>query len=135
VDPSLAIQIHIHCDQIDNIQIKEYACCVSNPFFNVYHPFANRLPIPNEARQYLDTFHVSADEFCHMVVEKELPHSRFIYLEDNKIIFDECTGAPRGEIICEMIYQIGAQDRSNGEIFIASSGNRTSLYICMLIKI
>jgi len=47
-------------------------------------------------------------------------------LEDNKIVFDECTGASRGEIICELIHQIVVQDRSNGKLFIASSANRTT---------
>ena len=70
-----------------------------------------------------------------MVVDKELEYSRFIYLEDNQIIFDECTDSPPGEIICEVMIQIGMQDRAAGGLFSASTGNRTSILISLLLKI
>ena len=96
---------------------------------------ANKLPIPSNARQHLDSFHVSADEFSRMVIDTEFEHSRFISLEDNKIIFDECTDLPHGEIIGEVIIQIGMQDRASGRMFLVGTGNRTNLCITLLIEI
>jgi hypothetical protein len=71
-----------------------------------------------------------------MVIAKELEYSRFIYLEDNKIIFDECTDPPHAEIICNMVSQtLKMQDWPAGELFVSGSGNRASLFILLLIKI
>ena len=69
-----------------------------------------------------------------MVIDKELEYSRFIYLEDNKIIFDELTDPPHGEIISEVTIQIGTQDRAGGDLFNAGTGNRMFLFILLLTK-
>jgi hypothetical protein len=105
-----------------------------NAFWGVYRPFSQGKAIPGDARERLDSFRVSGDEFSRMVVDKELEHSRFIYLEDNKIIFDECTDPPHGEIIIEVMMQIGMQDRAWGNLFSAGTGNRMSVLISLLIK-
>jgi hypothetical protein len=59
-----------------------------------------------------------------------------LYLEDNKIIFDECTDPPHAEIIGNVMSQITMQDwpASAGE-FVSGSSNRASLFILLLIKI
>ena len=98
-----------------------------NAFWDVYRPFSQGKAIPVDARERLDSFSVSGDEFGRMVIDKELEYSRFIYLEDGKIIFDECTDPPHGEIINEVTIQIGVQDRAGGHLFSGATGNRTSL--------
>ena len=70
-----------------------------------------------------------------MVIDKELEYSRFIYLEDNRIIFDELRDPPHGEIINEVSIQIGMQDRAGGDLFSGGTGNRMSLFTLLLIKI
>jgi hypothetical protein len=45
----------------------------------VYHPFSQGKAIPADARERLDSFTVSGDEFGRMVIDKELEYSRFIY--------------------------------------------------------
>ena len=100
-----------------------------NAFWDVYHPFSQGKAIPSDARSRLDSFRVSGDEFARMVIDEELEYSRFIYLKDNKIIFDQCTDPPHGEIIGEVTIQIGMQDRAAGGLFSAGTGNRASLFI------
>lgn len=106
-----------------------------NAFWNVYRPFSKGNAIPDDARERLDSFRVSGDEFAHMVIDKELEYSRFIYLEDNRIIFDELRDPPHGEIINEVSIQIGMQDRAGGDLFSGGTGNRMSLFTLLLIKI
>ena len=73
------------------------------------------------------------EEFTELVVEREL-RRRYISLLDNKIVFDECTKSPHGEIIMEIGAQIGLQDRAAGSLFIARTGNRITPSIHSLHK-
>jgi len=70
---------------------------------------------------------VTEEEFTKLVVDRELEDGRYISLLDNKIVFDECTDPPHGEIIIEIITQICIQDRAAGSLFIAGTGNRIDL--------
>ena len=91
-----------------------------NAFWDVYHPFSQGNAIPANARERLNSFTVSGDEFGQMVIDNELEYSRFIYLEDNKIIFDECTDLPHSEIIGKVVTQISLVYRTGlagGELF------------------
>ena len=40
-----------------------------------------------------------------------MPKSRYIYLDQGKIKFDECTKPPHAEVIAEVLFQIISQDR------------------------
>jgi hypothetical protein len=100
-----------------------------DPFWDVYRPFADKLTIPENAKRRLAEFTVTEDEIVHLVVEKELEHSRYIYLEDSKIIFDEYTDPPHGEIIGEIMGQIWSQDRAGGRLFVSGTGNRKTHFI------
>jgi hypothetical protein len=100
-----------------------------NAFWQVYHSFLNKTPISEEARKQLESFNVTDEEFTELVVDRELEDGRYISLLDNKIIFDECTNSPHGEIIMEIGAQIGLQDRAAGSLFIAGTGNHITLSI------
>jgi hypothetical protein len=105
-----------------------------NAFWQVYRSFLNQTPISEEARQQLESFNVTEEEFTQLVVDRELEDGRYISLLDNKIVFDECTKSPHGEIIMEIGAQIGLQDRAAGSLFIAGTGNRIALSIHFLYK-
>jgi hypothetical protein len=100
-----------------------------NTFWQVYRSFVDRTPISEEVRKQLHSFPVTDEEFTELVVDKELENGRYISLLDNKIVFDECTESPHGEIIMEIAAQIGIQDRAAGSLFIAGTGNRITLSI------
>ena len=91
--------------------------------------FLNNTPISEEAREHLESFYVTEDEFTQLVVDKELEDWRYISLLDNKIVFDECTNPRQGEIITEITAQIRDQDRAAGSLFIGGTGNRITLSI------
>jgi hypothetical protein len=99
-----------------------------NTFWQVYRSFLNETPISEEARKQLESFNVTDDEFTELVVDSELEGGRYISLLDNKIVFDEYTNSPHGEIIMEIVLQIFLQDRAAGSLFIAGTGNRITFY-------
>jgi len=89
-------------------------------------------PIADESRRRLESFKVTENDFVELVIDRELADGRFIALEDNRIIFDEYTKPPHGEIIAEVIEQIGAQDRAGGRLLMGGTGNRIALSIMSL---
>jgi len=80
-------------------------------FNNVYKPFSERQPIPPDAREKLEEFSLDSDQFRRLITSKELPRSRYIYLDEGKIKFDECTQPPHAEVIIEVVEQIAMQNR------------------------
>ena len=60
-------------------------------FNDVYIPFSERKPIPPDAREKLEEFLLDSDQFYRLVTARELPKSRYIYLDEGKIKFDEWT--------------------------------------------
>jgi len=60
-------------------------------FNTTYVPFRDGKPIPKEARQRLEEFELSSEEFYGLVTELELPKSRYIYLDQGKIKYVEWT--------------------------------------------
>lgn len=72
---------------------------------------------------------MTEEEFTQLVVDRELEGGRYISLSNNKIVFDECTNPPHGEIIMEIGTQISLQDRGAGCLFIAGTGNRINSFL------
>lgn len=75
---------------------------------------------------------MTEEEFTQLVVDGELEGGRYISLSDNKIVFDECTDPPHGELIMEIDTQIGLQDRAAGSLFIAGTGNPINFFYTRL---
>jgi len=75
---------------------------------------------------------VTEEEFTQLVVDRELEGGRYIALWDNKIVFDECTNPPHGEIIMEIGTKISLIDRGAGSLFIAGTGNRINSFYTQL---
>ena len=80
-------------------------------FNDVYVPFNEGKPIPTAARERLEEFTLDSDQFRRLVTARELPKSRYIYLDEGKIKFDEWTQPPHAEVIVEVLVQIAMQDR------------------------
>ena len=79
-------------------------------FNDVYVPFNEGKPIPTAARERLEEFTLDADQFSRLVTARELPKSRYIYLDEGKIKFDEWTKPPHAEVISEILGQTFVQD-------------------------
>jgi hypothetical protein len=77
---------------------------------------------------------VTEEEFIQLVVDRELEDGRYISWLDIKIVFDECTKSPHGEIIMEIGEQICLQDRAAGDLFVAGTGNCIILPIHSLLR-
>lgn len=80
----------------------------------------------------LSEFTLSSDEFSALVLEKELSKGQFIYLENGRIQFDEWTMPPHGEVIGNIIIQIGRQDVM--DLFVSGTGTSAHVFIWMLMK-
>jgi len=83
-------------------------------FNSAYVPFRDGKPIPADALEKLEQFSLDSQEFYRLVTSRELPKSRYIYLQQGKVKFDEWTKPPHAEVIGEVILQIGLQDRPFG---------------------
>lgn len=101
-------------------------------FWEVYRLFVDRKVIPHDCRRRLESFSVTEEDFIQLVIKNELTDGQFIELLDNKVIFDEYTKPPHGEIIGEVIEQIGIQDRAGGRLLMSGTGNRITLSILSL---
>jgi len=86
------------------------------------------MPISDESRRHLESFFVTEEEFVKLVMDRDLPDGRFIALLENKVVFDECTNPPHGEVIGEVIEQISLQDKAAGRLLISGTGNRITLF-------
>ena len=74
------------------------------------------------------------EEFTKLIVDRKLQERIYISLLDNKIVFDEYTKSPHGEIIMKVDAPISLQDRATGSLFIARIGNCITLSIYSLHK-
>ena len=101
-------------------------------FNAVYVPFRDNKPIPMDARQKLEEFQLTSDDFYRLVTARELPKARFIYLDQGKIRFDECTLPPHGQVIVEIVVQIALQDRPFG-LFDGTTGEGTHDHFLSLL--
>ena len=80
-------------------------------FHDVYIPFNKGRPIPTAARERLEEFTLDSHQFYRLVTTRETAKSRYIYLDEGKIKFDEWTQPPHAEVIGEVLEQIGMQNR------------------------
>jgi hypothetical protein len=102
-------------------------------FNAAYVPFRDGKPIPMEARQKLEEFKLSSEEFYGLVTARELPKSRYIYLDQGKIKFDEWTQPPHAQVIIEVAVQVALQDRPF-RLFDGGTGEGNScLFVFWLI--
>jgi hypothetical protein len=97
-------------------------------FRTCYEDFIHGRKIRDEDYNLLQRFKVSEDEFVKLVVNPELPGSQAIYLENNRIIFNEIPNDPYGQVIIEINNQIYTQDSAAGEYLICGTGNRTTIF-------
>ena len=97
-------------------------------FNDVYIPFIEGKPIPTAAHERLEEFTLDSDQFHRLVTARELPKSRYIYLDDDKIRFDEWTQLPHAEVIIEVAVQISMQDQPYR---LFDSGTGCVLHLCL----
>ena len=99
-------------------------------FDDVYIPFGKGLPLPRAARHRLDAFTLTSDQYYVLVANRERPHGILVSLEDGKLVFDECTLRPHGQVITEIGHQIYAQNQP--ELFVSSIGESMfNLCLCL----
>ena len=89
----------------------QYLTKLLKAFNDLYIPFNEGNSIPTAARERLEEFTLDSDQFHHLVTARELPKSRYIYLDEGKIKFDEWTQPPHAEVIGEVLVQVAMQDR------------------------
>jgi hypothetical protein len=113
----------------------KYAPCIAPQFAKAfkecYDFFCRDIAIPPAALAKLSEFTLSAEQFYALVIQKELPKGRFIYMENGHIKFDEWTMPPHAEIIGEVITQIAKQDIM--DLWEAGSGGSTHVFMLMLM--
>ena len=100
-------------------------------FKECYDFFCRDIAIPRAALAKLSEFTLSTEQFYALVIEKELPKGRFIYLENGQIKFDEWTMPPHAEIIGEVMAQISRQDVMH--LWESGSGGSTYVFMSMLM--
>jgi len=93
-------------------------------FNDVYIPFRDGHTIPETARHTLDAFTLTSDQYYSLITDRELPRGQFISLDNGKLIFNEYTLPPHGEVIMEIGEQISIQNRP--KLFQASTGESCS---------
>ena len=93
-------------------------------FNDVYIPFRDGHTIPKTARHTLDAFTLTSNQYYRLITDRELAHGQFISLDYGKLIFDEYTLPPHGEVIMEISEQISIQNRP--KLFQASTGESCS---------
>ena len=103
-------------------------------FNEAYVPFSQGKQIPEHALAALSNMFITSEEFLRLVVCKELTKGRYVYLKDGRIGFNEFTIPPHGEVIGEVLLQIGIQDRQFG-LFESGSGNGRTISIYLLIML
>jgi len=96
---------------------------LSKAFSDASRYFQNRNQIPDDIIAKLSEFIIDSNTFHRLVTNKESEKTRFVYLEDGRIRFDEYTQPPHGEILTEVLEQIAAQNIP--KIFRSGSGNGT----------
>jgi hypothetical protein len=93
-------------------------------FNDVYIPFRDGHTIPMAARQALDEFTLTSDQYYRLITDRELARGHFISLTNGKLVFDEYTLPPHGAVIMEISEQISSQNRP--KLFQASTGESYS---------
>ena len=100
-------------------------------FNDVYIPFREGRTIPEAARRVLDSFTLTSEQYHMLVTDRELPCGQFISLHNGKLIFDEYTLPPHGQVITEILDQISVQNQP--KLFQSSTGESLSPLRCFLI--
>ena len=75
-----------------------------------YLPFGGDRRIPADALKTFSNFTVTVSQFQDLVTSRELPKSRYIFLQKGKIIFDCAPLPPCGCMIGEMMGQMFYHD-------------------------